>query len=725
MFLDQIYGTEHRGWAAIVSRNPETGDLDQQRWIHWPQERTFVEKYIDMRSDEDVYFSVALFSDKVRTSEDGAAYTRVVWADADTCDPENFLIEPTIQIETSPGRWHVLWLLDKAYPAVETQMVARAIAYKHRDQGCDTGWTASKILRIPGTTNTKREDNAKVSLIKDTGVVYTLEELEAAYPTEQLDIQALEEVGDKPTAKNSVATSDEIDKWIDANGLADLYLEEPKDGQSWSERLRRLEMELFRSGATAQEVFRLCKSARCNKYNPEFTGKLTQQGVPIPKRRDPDGVLWQDVSRAYAVYQAEQNVILPKPTAYTTYMSLLSMEERELIRDNPTWVDRYVDWVLTRSPDHAIDFSYTFAYQVLACAYADKVTLDLYGLKHPNLWTFIAAGSSRNHKSTARKAYLDMVFELERRTEDKIHIGDDFTVEKLVPVLGARDKEVSLIDIDEVQGWFQQVANQKYRSGTYTTLNKLYDGDVPVVLRATEGKGNETRAETVMEFAGTGIFDQIARTLTPDDFTNGFMLRSVWAVADAPPYRKGDGDLPERERKITERDEFFFSLVEELSENQSRYDRDYPQFLDWDYDARLRMNQFTHEISKYAIESGEQLLQPYTVRLRDHVARAAALLSYHHKLDSIGLFEVQVAIAQGERWLKSFEKLLTQVSNSDFGRRCDELEAFLASGKDGKRLESQIFQKFSYRLREFNEIRNTLQKQGRIRSAGEQTWHAL
>ena len=169
MFLDQIYGTEHRGWVAIVSRNPETGDLDQQRWIHWPQERTFVEKYIDMRSDEDVYFSVALFSAKVRTSEDGAAYTRVVWADADTCDPENFLIEPTIQIETSPGRWHVLWLLDKAYPAVETQMVARAIAYKHRDQGCDTGWTASKILRLPlcnSNLNFKQPNTIKFMVIR-------------------------------------------------------------------------------------------------------------------------------------------------------------------------------------------------------------------------------------------------------------------------------------------------------------------------------------------------------------------------------------------------------------------------------------------------------------------------------------------------------------------------------------------------------------------------------
>ena len=724
MFLDDVYGVEHRGYVAIVTKDPETGELGHQRWFHWPQDRNFIEKYLDMRSDEDVYFSVAMFSEKHRTSEDGAAYTNVVWADADTCDPDNFLLEPTLQVESSPGRWHVLWLLDKVYPAQEAQMVARSIAYKHRDQGCDTGWTASKILRVPGTTNTKYADDCKVKLVKNTEQTFSLEELEKIYPTEQLDVQALEMVGTRP--KDVDAPSDElVEKWIEYNGLVDLYLEVPKEGQSWSERLRRLEMELFRAGATPQEVFVLCKAAKCNKFNPDFAGRLTQQGVTIPKRRDPDGTLWQDVSKAFAVYQAEQNVIMPEASAYVTHMSLLSMSERELVRDNPTFVDRYVDWVLTRSPDHAIEFSYTFAYQVMACAFADKMVLDLYGLTHPNFWTFIAAGSSRNHKSTARKAYLDMVKELEVRFGEQIHIGDDFTVEKLIPILGTRDKMNSLIDMDEVQGWFGQVSNQKYRAGTYTTLNKLYDGDVPVVLRATEGKGNENRADTVMGFAGTGIFDQIARELTTDDFANGFMLRSVWAIADAPPYRKGDGDLPDMDKKPTDRDDLFYELVDILDLAQSRFDRDNPQFLQWEPDARKRMNQFTHEVSVYAIETGEHLLQPYTVRLRDHVARAAALLAFSRHADKIELFDVLVAMTQGERWLKSFERLLRQVSNSDFGRKCDDLESYLSTGKDRKRLESQIFQKFSYRLGEFNEIRNTLQKQGRIRNVGEQTWQAL
>lgn len=732
-FFDRIYGDD-KGYVFIVTRDPDTGQLSQSRSMRWPRDKAFTTRYVGLRSNEDVYFSVSLFTQgESRSSTDGGATVRCIWADADTCDPTNFLLEPTLQIETSPGRWHCLWLLDEPVESSYAQEVSRAIAYKHRDQGCDvSGWTSSKILRVPGTVNTKYDPPTDVVIRKDTEYVYRLEEIEAVYPITGLESTILKDLGDMP--KDEAFDPEEIERleeeYILDSGLSDLYLEEPV-GVSWSERMRKLELELFRQGADANEVFKLMWLARCNKFNPDNVSEdsVTETGVPIPKRRNGWATTWTDVSKAYAFYLADKDVIMPEDVLTNTeYKDLLSIDERRFLVDHPNFIDDYVSWALSRSPDHSSIFSYSLAWQVLSCAYADKVTYDLrWGPKHPNLWTFIGAGSTRNHKSTANALFLEVIEELEIRTGEKILVANDFSPEKLITTLGGRDGCVSLIDIDEVQGWFKNVAVTKYRSGTYSTLSTLYDGKVPLVLRATEGRGNEEKARTVLNFVGLGILDQISTALVHEDFTSGFMLRSTWAVAEAPPYKRGDGDIESSEELLDVDTTPFFEMMSTLEDSMTQGDRSSPVLLRWTEEARLRLNQFTHDVTMYGISLGNELITPYAERLRDHVAAAACLLAFHEQRPRIGVNEVIAAIAQGERWLRSFEKLVSLVSNSDFGKKCDELESFIAGGRDGKRLESEIFNKFKFRLKEFEEIKTTLHKSGRIRRVeGEkQTWQCL
>src|SRR5690606_13445514 len=110
-FFDSIYG-DSEGFIDIVTRSDD-GDLVSERWFEWPKDKSAVLKYCTVRNDEDVYCSVAVFSNELRSKEDVNAVARTVYADADTCHPSNFRIPPSIVVETSPGRWHCWWVLDE------------------------------------------------------------------------------------------------------------------------------------------------------------------------------------------------------------------------------------------------------------------------------------------------------------------------------------------------------------------------------------------------------------------------------------------------------------------------------------------------------------------------------------------------------------------------------------------------------------------------------------
>ena len=142
--------------------------------------------------------------------------------------------------------------------------------------------------------------------------------------------------------------------------------------------------------------------------------------------------------------------------------------------------------------------------------------------------------------------------------------------------------------------------------------------------------------------------------------------------------------------------------------------------------ALKRVNEFVDKLHHYVRDTEEIALDDGIDRLRDSVVKAAALLSFYDGHDSIELFEMLVAIEQGERWFKAFQKVFRDVSGSEFSRRCDELESYIDSGKGHMRTEAAIYRNFSYRTTEFGELSQSLTKQGRIRHHMRQgKWEAL
>src|SRR5690606_35905342 len=126
----------------------KTDNFETSRWFAWPDDRNYMARYLDMRKDEDVWFSAMLFSEKDRHAEN-ATVTQAVYMDADECAPERFRLTPSYSVQTSEGHWQCWWLLDQPYPAADVSEIAHKIAVAHKKHGCDqSGWIPAKMMRV-------------------------------------------------------------------------------------------------------------------------------------------------------------------------------------------------------------------------------------------------------------------------------------------------------------------------------------------------------------------------------------------------------------------------------------------------------------------------------------------------------------------------------------------------------------------------------------------------
>jgi hypothetical protein len=283
-FYDATYGAS-KGYAILVTLGDDDSP-ESARPFEWPKDRDFMVKYSGLRASEDLYCShlAVLFRGPCAET---ATVTHTVYADGDTCPPEALRLPPTRVVETSPGHWHYWWDLDEEVTAQEASDASRRIAYAHREQGMDLGFARAKLLRVPGTSNTKYGEPVPVT-IEWSDNVYTLDTINDVYA----DIELAPQITTNNKVPKVVSTSRmlELEDELDRAGLSALYLERPHEGQSWSERLFKLELELFRLGWTSARGLLRRTRIRCEQVRPRECWRSDPAGCPkIPKRQDPEG----------------------------------------------------------------------------------------------------------------------------------------------------------------------------------------------------------------------------------------------------------------------------------------------------------------------------------------------------------------------------------------------------------------------------------------------------
>lgn len=118
----------------------------------------------DVPSNMDVFFGVAARRNRGNEKKDVLG-TRALWVDADDLQKPLYTLPPSIIVMSGHG-YHLYWLLtepliDVAQIEYLNQLLAKDVPTA--DQAC---WNANRLLRVPGTHNTKNGEVTSVSLVK-------------------------------------------------------------------------------------------------------------------------------------------------------------------------------------------------------------------------------------------------------------------------------------------------------------------------------------------------------------------------------------------------------------------------------------------------------------------------------------------------------------------------------------------------------------------------------
>ena len=149
---ESLFGGSLGGYLGLFSavRPASGGDLFDCRsaYFEYPKRLLEAEEWCLTRSDEgrETYFCAHLLT-KRRRIQEHAAPVFSLWADADgSCLPDH-IPEPTVVVETSPGRHHLFWRLSRPLPPREAEVLNRRLS---RAIGADpSGWDLGQLLRPP------------------------------------------------------------------------------------------------------------------------------------------------------------------------------------------------------------------------------------------------------------------------------------------------------------------------------------------------------------------------------------------------------------------------------------------------------------------------------------------------------------------------------------------------------------------------------------------------
>lgn len=153
VFLSTVWkGAPSDSFLFVATTNPD-GSKWREHIVRASKVKAdlnrFLRKY--SRWDHNLYFGGNPFSRDSRLKK-YALPTSLGWCDMDASNPDAYRPQPNLLWETSPNRFQALWLWDTRHDVEEAERFSRSLADRH---GGDSGWTITKMLRIPGSINHK------------------------------------------------------------------------------------------------------------------------------------------------------------------------------------------------------------------------------------------------------------------------------------------------------------------------------------------------------------------------------------------------------------------------------------------------------------------------------------------------------------------------------------------------------------------------------------------
>lgn len=701
-FVKLLFG-KGSGYVCVALLSAGTRKMNEH-YFKFPSELGHMLDVIEVNTNgNNVYICPQLFTERKRTKGSVAA-TPNVWADLDDCSPELMAVEPTITVQSSPGRYQAYWRVDDVDPD-DAQALSKRIAYAHAPEGADkSGWDLTQLLRVPYTYNYKYQSGSGlpvVEIMSASTKVYTLDDFEI-YPT--LEGYTSVDIPVPSAAELPQATAEELlqQRRLRINLMVwQLFQDEPLI--DWSKSLWQLQMLLFEAGFNREETFVICKAAKCNKYSRD--GK-------------PDVLLWKEVCRS--AVRAEQNAKL-LTTGSLEEVQLLSEEETNRVESAPaTFIERYQTWAKALG-DAAPQYHLAGAFVILTSILSGAVSLPTsFGRITPNLWFMILADTTLTRKSTA----MDLAMDLLEKIDDGALLATDGSLEGMLTALATRADRPSVFFRDEFSGLLEAITKKDYMAGMAEMLTKLYDGKT--MKRLLRKEVIEVRNPILVLFAG-GIKEKICSMLTYENVSSGFMPRFIFFTAESDPSKlqplgppteesdNGKGVILEELQGLA--DHYHQSIMTELPKvvgakvaMQRKWDATLTP------EAWARYNQLEMGMVEDGLKSERpDIMTPVNDRLSKSMLKAAVLIAASRTLaERVVVEEIDIlrAIYYGQQWKMHANIVMMSVGKGTLEKQIDTVSR-LAEKTPGV-TRSAIMQWMHLTAQQANALFDTMDQRGLI-----------
>lgn len=692
---------------AVIGLLDSKGDLSIIRSFVWPDQQEELFAHIERNKDKDVYTTDALYkSSSARKAT--AKCANYVMADADTFNILDALVEPSLIVHTSPGKTHLHWrITDTTDPAI-IESLSHSVSDTHPKgtTGMDNGWAINKMLRVPGTTNNKYAEPFTVT-VAYTGAEYTEGEFSHAYPPVEASSLLAKEMGTLPTKGDALRSLKASPQ------LLELLNKTSPGNVDRSDGLHLLQNELFRSGASDEAVFVICRDHPFNKF---------------ADKRDADAKLWEDIMRGRSKSEvgvpeeaeAFEVTVTVEPAKQAKEVDFLSPEEKANMES--TFIDDYVAWATSKT-DAAQEYHVASAFMILSTVFSDfGHAVPKFGRLPLNLWFMVLGETTRSRKSTTRALGLSFIKALSDEDKWLYDLGSDATPEALDNELLKRPHRSALLHRDEAQGWIQEMDKKAYMAGAKQKMTELYDGHVSGKLRATGDQNRRASVDISLTLFMMGIASQMAEYLTQEDFRSGFLTRFIYIQATPPPRSRESDWLEQADiNEVKQGDPVFQELVQRIETAREHWDDftpcDAPTTpVPCTREAWLRLNMFITDVLD-AAEGHERhaIIEAASDRLSKSILKAATLLAMLDCCDEVQVSHMIAAINYAASWFGHMVNMANSIAESHWARGQKKVMEFLVEHGGIAKWE-QVYRKFRSELDpgNFLKIIQALQDSGMV-----------
>lgn len=718
-FLNILFGDITSGHVDICRTSPPRNGgtvrpLDRHRFYNLAIERAAMLADASSTPNEDVYFAVSAFSGPLRSGDDEGAFCQVVYADVDRITPDAFRVEPSIVVQTSPGHYHCYWVLDRPYRQSEIAAVSMKLPRVH-DLDASSG-IATKLLRVPGTTNTNYDEPYTVSA-EDFGHRYTLADIDFAYAeveatralsvVEQTYPEVLPELFDVYGKIPSTRRINELMDW-----------DQDKEPDKRSERRYELCRLLLEAELEPAEVL-------VAVWSTNLADKYREEGRPMEH-------LWRfDVLKALGKQVEPGEALEPytRPVEGLPVGEFVAEDEVAEVFARPgfmeEWEQRNYEILHPLTPNQYIRIN---GYTYLAGALGDRVAIMPPGVNRAVFCNqyVLNLGPTTSGKSEALfllKRYLKAASKL---FGHELVVGSNATSEGLIKALKTYDRKSALLVTDEVSSKFRQWQNSAQMAHARETELEIYDGYLPKNLRASEGAGNTEDVHLAFTQYMMGVATEVESILDKGFLRSGYLPRCVIVKAERMPFSEDEARNVEQgdEERTQDHDpypELWANRLKQSIEKNGRrtkYGRTVMKFSD---EAWARFLEFRTNLLKFAeAHPDADVVRPMAIRFAVSMQKLMALLAYERVADDVEVIDVlRVLVDAQDFWGWSMD-VVQAVSDSQFARMQEDALAFINSKGNKARLSDYHTHFKSLSMRERLDVLDSLKARRIVRETSNQ-----